>query len=248
MQAADASQLSDVHPSRRISIGIFTLMMSFTACSYAQDFNGLVRRVLSGRTPTPQNVVNAIRSIPDVSHGQVAGGAQLPAGEYGQVVLYRTEWCTYCRRAAAHMRRKGIPFIERDIEVSELAHAEYLQYGGTGGVPLLVFGQRTMRGFSAAHFDFAYARYQDDVLLRAENPSSHSSQNVPDMLPKAGDVLVGKIAGVLVYEQPVKSSQVMTTLQKSDEVVFMGEESDGLYRVTTPSGNGWTDKLLLKKR
>ena len=30
-------------------------------------------------------------------------------------------------------------------------------------------------------------------------------------------------------------------------MIYMGEEREGLYRVTTPQGEGWVDKLLVKK-
>ncbi|MBJ7312028.1 SH3 domain-containing protein [Rugamonas sp. CCM 8940] len=59
--------------------------------------------------------------------------------------------------------------------------------------------------------------------------------------------MVGKIAGINVYAQASKSADKIMKLGKTDEVIYMGEERDGLYRVTTPQGEGWVEKLLIKK-
>jgi len=72
------------------------------------------------------------------------------------------------------------------------------------------------------------------------------SQSVSGSL-QSGDVLVSKIASVKVYSEANKKSAKLMQLSKSDELIYMGEELNGLYRVTAPDGEGWVDKLLVKK-
>ena len=58
--------------------------------------------------------------------------------------------------------------------------------------------------------------------------------------------MVSKIAGVAVYQEPVKARKRRATLGRADEVIFMGEERNGMYRVTSARAEGWVDRLLMK--
>ena len=84
---------------------------------------------------------------------------KLPKLKKGQVIMYSTVWCGYCKKAKAYFKQKGIAFSERDIEKSKQAEKEYRSLGG-GGVPLILVGgkQGTQRlsGFSVTRFDNAY--------------------------------------------------------------------------------------------
>lgn len=82
------------------------------------------------------------------------------AQQAAKVVLYRTAWCGYCKRAAAYMQQQKIQFVERDIEVDDRSHADYLRLGGKGSVPLIQFGDRTMMGFAQETFDQYYADFK----------------------------------------------------------------------------------------
>lgn len=73
-----------------------------------------------------------------------------------RLVMFSTQWCGYCKKARRYFRNQGIPFTEKDIEASEQARAEYEKLGGTGGVPLIVQGRRTMTGFNVTSFDSFY--------------------------------------------------------------------------------------------
>jgi len=75
----------------------------------------------------------------------------------GTVVMYSTAWCGYCKKARRYFRENNIPFNEYDIEKSSRAKNEHKRHGGSG-VPLLLFGQQKMRGFSVDHFEKLYYR------------------------------------------------------------------------------------------
>jgi hypothetical protein len=62
-----------------------------------------------------------------------------------------------------------------------------------------------------------------------------------------GDVMVAKIAGAKVLRNPQDSAGVLMALSKTDEVLYLGEERNGFLKVTSPQGDGWVKKVLLKK-
>lgn len=64
---------------------------------------------------------------------------------------------------------------------------------------------------------------------------------------KSGDAIVPKMDKVKVLKEANKKSAKLMQLSKTDEVIYMGEEQNGMYRVTTSEGEGWVDKLLVKK-
>ncbi len=73
------------------------------------------------------------------------------------VVLYATSWCPYCAKARAHFARKGVAYVEVDIEKSAAAHAEFRRLGGRG-VPLILVGSEKMSGYSERGLDALLAR------------------------------------------------------------------------------------------
>lgn len=220
----------------------------------AQDISGLLKGVIQARSSLqarPGDLLGTIKSVSDVSFGNITGGAQVPQDAEGKVILYRTSWCGYCKRAAAYMQQKNIPFVERDIEANSAYKAEYTRLGGTGPVPFIVFGSKTMLGFSETPFDQNYAEFQR-TQTASNNPSLNSA-SAPNRTGyvgaglQSGDTLVGKIPGIQVYTQASKAAPRLLVLGKAEEVIYMGEEREGLYRVTSGQGEGWVDKLLVKK-
>jgi len=63
-----------------------------------------------------------------------------------KVTLYTTSWCGICKRAKAYLDRKGVSYQALDIEQDSNARDEFRRLGGRG-VPLIVVGNRSMRGF-----------------------------------------------------------------------------------------------------
>ncbi|MCG8670288.1 MAG: glutathione S-transferase N-terminal domain-containing protein [Pseudomonadales bacterium] len=72
-----------------------------------------------------------------------------------KIVMYSTTWCGYCRKARNYFNAKRIPFVEHNIEKNRNAKREYDRLGGRG-VPLIVIGERLMRGFSQKKFEQIY--------------------------------------------------------------------------------------------
>ncbi|NVN89169.1 MAG: DUF4124 domain-containing protein [Desulfuromonadales bacterium] len=70
----------------------------------------------------------------------------------GTVEMYVTDWCGYCKKAAAYMRSRDIPFVAYDIEKDSSAKQRHKELGGRG-VPLIIVGNNKMSGFSPETLD-----------------------------------------------------------------------------------------------
>ena len=62
-----------------------------------------------------------------------------------------------------------------------------------------------------------------------------------------GDVLLPKIAGVKLLGSAGEAGKVVATLDKGDELIYMGEEKDGYLKVEAGKGSGWVKKILVAK-
>lgn len=231
----------------------------------AQDFGSLVQGI-SKIVPLPANsgnLISVIQSISEVSTGTIDPGAQLPQDANGKVLLYRTAHCPYCIQAAAYMRQQQIPFLERDVERNRTYSAEMTRFGSKG-VPFMVMGDKTLVGFSESSFKKTYAQFQHSQPSALGAPAYPPGSAIPadsyqasltrpvGVAPpsnmQSGDPFVSKIAGVPVYQKPSKSGVRVMTLVRSEEVVFMGEERNGMMRITSGKGEGWVDQLLMKRQ
>lgn len=74
-----------------------------------------------------------------------------------RVVMLSTAWCGVCRQARAWLTRNGVPFIEHDVEKSEIGRREFERLGGRG-VPIILVGDQRMDGFSPTHLQAILAR------------------------------------------------------------------------------------------
>ena len=68
------------------------------------------------------------------------------------ITMFSTSWCPHCKRAKAYFAQKGVGYREVDIEASDQGRREFEEYGGKG-VPLIIVGERRMRGFDPGTMD-----------------------------------------------------------------------------------------------
>ncbi|HMN45399.1 MAG TPA: glutaredoxin family protein [Povalibacter sp.] len=54
----------------------------------------------------------------------------------GDVILYATSWCGYCRKTRELFDEQGVAYVEYDIEKSDEGRARYDELGGNG-VPVI---------------------------------------------------------------------------------------------------------------
>ncbi len=75
------------------------------------------------------------------------------------VILYMTSWCPYCRKTAAYLKRKGVDFVEKDIEKDPRAAQEVIRKArGYGGVPVVDIDGTIIQGYSPERMEAALAR------------------------------------------------------------------------------------------
>lgn len=62
-----------------------------------------------------------------------------------------------------------------------------------------------------------------------------------------GDVVYPKIAGVKIMGSAGESGKAVATLDKGEELIYMGEEQNGFLKVESGKGGGWVKKVLVTK-
>jgi hypothetical protein len=63
----------------------------------------------------------------------------------------------------------------------------------------------------------------------------------------AGDSLFPRINNLKLYSGPGSSNSVISQLPKAEELVYMGEETDGFLLIESGQGGGWVQKILIQK-
>lgn len=88
-------------------------------------------------------------------HARPSGGDRdkKPASERQvsdvRVIVYMTDWCSYCNKAREYLRSIGANFIEHNIETDKSKKTEMLKKsGGSRGIPLIDVEGIIVRGFS----------------------------------------------------------------------------------------------------
>ena len=62
-----------------------------------------------------------------------------------------------------------------------------------------------------------------------------------------GDVVTGKIAGLKIYAQPNKTSKVVATIARDEEVIYTGQDQGGFIHIQGQGGEGWVEKIMVRK-
>src|SRR6476469_1287340 len=87
-----------------------------------------------------------------------AGGADTAARP--AVIIYGASWCGPCHQAAAYLKKKGVAFVEHDIEQDSSSQhemqAKLAKAGMRGGsIPVLDVRGKILVGFDARAVDQA---------------------------------------------------------------------------------------------
>lgn len=107
------------------------------------DKMALERRKQNG--PTLATVPSAAPSGSSPSSAHAAAGP---------IIIYGASWCGACHEAAAYLKSRNIPFIEKDIETDSSAqremNAKIARAGVRGGsIPIIDVRGKIIQGFSA---------------------------------------------------------------------------------------------------
>jgi glutaredoxin len=107
---------------------------------------------INGQIPTAKpSQAELKRKIVSVSTPTIEPVKQPIAENSKNVLMYSTSWCGYCKKALEHFIKNKISFLEYDIEKDDRANRMHDILGG-GGVPLIIYNGKMMRGFSESKF------------------------------------------------------------------------------------------------
>ena len=136
----DSVMISDLrHPREDGTFGV-------TAMSRSEfDKVALERRKKNGPT-----LATAPSAVPSGS----ASGAGSTHAVAGPIIIYGASWCGACHEAAAYLKSRNIPFVEKDIEADSSAqremNAKIARAGVRGGsIPIIDVRGKILQGFSA---------------------------------------------------------------------------------------------------
>jgi glutaredoxin len=123
------------------------------------DLQALSKRARGSMVRDPKDPGELGRWVVGRVAGRVRGlmGIEAPAPT-AKVVLYTAPWCGFCRKAAAHLRSRGVAFEERDIDADRSAAVELsrkLRQAGLsgGGIPVLDIAGTIVIGFKKERID-----------------------------------------------------------------------------------------------
>ncbi len=148
------ADLRQAHPDGTYSVSVMS----------KHDFENIAEARREKKGPTLATAASALASAaasassaPDTRADQTGGGADTGRST---VIIYGAEWCGACHEAAAYLRRKGIPFVEKDIEKDPQAAHEMqskLKMNGirSGSIPVIDVRGKVMVGFSPTSVDEA---------------------------------------------------------------------------------------------
>ena len=84
-----------------------------------------------------------------------------------EIKMYATGWCPYCARARNLLQRKGVKFVEIDVDAAPGARSEMVTRSGRRTVPQIFIGDRHIGGYDdLAALDAAHEL--DPLLPRTE--------------------------------------------------------------------------------
>lgn len=82
----------------------------------------------------------------------------------GNIVMYESDWCGFCRAARRLLKAKGWEFESRLVDGNNELRAEMQRISGRTSVPQIFFGSKHIGGFDdmagledAGELDAAYA-------------------------------------------------------------------------------------------
>ncbi len=129
------------------------------------EFDAIALARRNGRTATLADDAGMRATAPTANPN--GNGLELGGGGGGgdpnarpAVIIYGAEWCGPCHQAAAYLRNKGVPFVEKNVEADSNAgkemRAKLAKNGLHGGsIPVLDVRGKILVGFSASAVDEA---------------------------------------------------------------------------------------------
>ncbi|HET7730624.1 MAG TPA: glutaredoxin family protein [Usitatibacter sp.] len=152
--------------AHRFLFAVAALAFAFAGAAWAQVYKwtdpsgkthygdrppeGVAKQEVAIRVPSHEGPVE-VTDWGAILRRKPAAAAAAPRASAG-ITMYSTDWCGHCRRAREYFAAHRIAFTEVDVEKSDSGRKDYEALGGRG-VPLIVVGDKVMRGFSPQRFE-----------------------------------------------------------------------------------------------
>jgi glutaredoxin len=78
------------------------------------------------------------------------GRTALSALSTSKVVMFGTDWCPYCAQTRALFKRLGVEYVELDLDHDQHAKQFARQYLKPVVTPIVVIGNRVLKGYNEA--------------------------------------------------------------------------------------------------
>ncbi|MDB4989372.1 MAG: hypothetical protein JWN04_4550 [Myxococcaceae bacterium] len=161
-----ANQRSEIPEDRRASVRVDALELApeqrlDPAFVYVADLREAGKDGLYSVRKVPRDSFeSALPTAPSTALAEATGPAAEPAvpAASSEVIIYGASGCGACTQAAQFFRRKGVPFIEKDIEKEPTARSEMMakaksQGVRTGGIPVIDVRGTLLGGFNAQRIE-----------------------------------------------------------------------------------------------
>jgi glutaredoxin len=127
------------------------------------DFEAIAVARRQANGPTLANAAGSSSAEPGAAGAPAGGGGATPGTGAPGVIIYGADWCGACHDAAAYLRKRGIPYVEKNIERDPGAAREMrdklARAGMNGGsIPVIDVRGKVMVGFSARAIEDALGK------------------------------------------------------------------------------------------
>lgn len=124
------------------------------------DFEKIAEARREKHGPTLATAASALASASAQAQADSTGTGTGTGVARSTVIIYGAEWCGACHEAAAYLKKKGIPYVEKDIEKDPQAAREMqskLRSAGmrSGSIPVIDVRGHVMVGFNPNSIDDA---------------------------------------------------------------------------------------------
>ncbi|MCC6473812.1 MAG: peptidoglycan-binding protein [Burkholderiales bacterium] len=170
--------------------------------------------------------------------GAVAGGMKF---RQAQTTLLMSDARSGIQVAAA----------EGNVEKADWAVGGFLGGVGAGAYTNTAEGKVVAAALLDNYNNIVRAIRNQPSLIQAR-PSTASQQNAAASVQagdglNAGDVIMPKIAGIRLLAGANASANVLSTLRRDDELVYLGAKEGAFIKVQGSGGEGWVDSRMVSK-
>jgi glutaredoxin-like YruB-family protein len=72
-----------------------------------------------------------------------------------KVIVYSADWCAFCHAAMDYLKKRDVPFEERNVETNLQYANEAVQKSGQMGIPVIDIDGKIIIGFDRPRIDAA---------------------------------------------------------------------------------------------